>query len=232
METAIQLEQFQGPLDLLLKLIEDQELPISEVALSQVTEQFLQYLDTLSEYNPEELADFLVVASRLVYLKSKVLLPYLYPPDPDDGPSLANQLKLYKAFVDLSKHIAFLWDRKLVAYGRSEKVHVVVDIFSPPENASFSQLEKMFLQVLKHLKPVAPLPRMSIDRSLSVKEKIVALYESIKQFKTLRFYDVIGVGANKTETIISFLAILQLVKDQKVSVEQENSFEHLVISLV
>jgi segregation and condensation protein A len=77
METAVTLEKFQGPLDLLLQLIEKEELPIAEISIAEVTDQYVRYLDTLEELFPEELADFLVIATKLLYLKSKTLLPYL-----------------------------------------------------------------------------------------------------------------------------------------------------------
>jgi segregation and condensation protein A len=73
------LTQFTGPFDLLLSLVEGQELKITEIALSEVTEQYLQYLDTLEETEAEELADFLVVAAKLLYMKSKRLLPEFMP---------------------------------------------------------------------------------------------------------------------------------------------------------
>src|SRR3989338_6596602 len=119
MAKEIKLEKFQGPLDLLLQLIEQDELNITEISLSNVTEQFFDYLNKLEESRSEELADFLVIATKLVYLKSKHLLPYLYP-EADEGPSLAEQLKLYKRYADASKEIGRLWEQGSIASGRIE----------------------------------------------------------------------------------------------------------------
>jgi len=100
----VQIEQFQGPLDLLLRLIEKEKLDITEVALSKVTEQYLKHLELIEESLPEDLADFLVIATKLLYIKSKALLPYLYPED-DDETDLAEQLKMYKLFLEAAKKL-------------------------------------------------------------------------------------------------------------------------------
>ena len=75
----VRLKQYNGPFELLLALVDGEKLDITEVALSEVTEQFLKYLDTLEEHRAEELADFLVVAARLLLLKSRALLPHFFP---------------------------------------------------------------------------------------------------------------------------------------------------------
>ena len=124
MSTEIKLEKFQWPLDLLLQLIEQEKMAITEISLSEVTEQFLNYLDKLSAPGVDSdhsdfLADFLVIAAKLVYLKSKHLLPYLQPEE-DEGPNLADQLKLYKQYLEASKKILAFWQAERLAYGRTE----------------------------------------------------------------------------------------------------------------
>src|SRR3989344_609317 len=99
------LEKFEGPLDLLLQLIEDQKLDITEVSLSKVADQFLEYLKNTTSLNPEEMADFLVVAAKLLVIKSKALLPDLNIADDADSSTLERQLKIYKEFLEASKVI-------------------------------------------------------------------------------------------------------------------------------
>src|SRR3989338_1878896 len=108
MKRELTLDQFSGPLDLLLSLLEESKLNISEVSLSSITEQYLTYLDTLEDNRAEELADFLVVGSRLLLLKSKMLLPQ-FAPEEDEGTSLEEQLRLYKVFLEASKGVNRLW---------------------------------------------------------------------------------------------------------------------------
>ena len=100
------LEQFEGPLDLLLQLIEDQKLEITNISLAQVTDQYIQYLNHAHDLRPEDLADFLVVAAKLLYLKSRALLPALRLDEEEaDAGELEKQLKIYKEYLDASKKI-------------------------------------------------------------------------------------------------------------------------------
>ena len=99
----VKLEQFQGPLDLLLQLIEKQEMDITEVSLAQVADSYIEYINQMGQLNPEEVADFLVVASKLIYIKSKVLLPELDLEE--EGIDLEKQLKMYKEYYQATKKI-------------------------------------------------------------------------------------------------------------------------------
>jgi len=235
----ITLDKFTGPLDLLLNLIEGEELNISEVSLSAVTEQYFKYLEKIpldpargpaeagDTNRSDELADFLVLATKLVYLKSKNLLPYLYP-EPDEGPSLALQLKLYKRYADASKIVQEMWMQNGVAYGRIESP-VEPSGFVLPANGAAANLRESFLFLLKRLKPVDPLPEVSIDHSVSIKQKIEAIFSWIKNLTKFSWRDLLGRARNKTDVIVSFLALIQLVNDEKVSIHQPRAFEEMEI---
>src|SRR3989344_5914455 len=104
---SLKLEKFEGPLDLLLQLIERQELNITEVSLAAVTEQYLVYLSEHNDIAHEDLADFLVVAAKLLLLKSRLLLPELFVDDEEEaGTSLAEQLAVYRLYVKASHKLA------------------------------------------------------------------------------------------------------------------------------
>lgn len=230
MTAELTLEKFQGPLDLLLQLIEQEKLQISEISLSKVTEQYFEHLKTLGEDCSEELADFLVIATKLVYLKSKYLLPYLYP-EADEGPSLAEQLKLYKRYAEASKVVEQLWLGGNIAYGRVEPAPIP-DSFVMPANATANVLRGSMTFLLQRLKPLAALPQAAIDHAVSVKQKIAAIYERLKEFKKMSFRDIVQGVENRTEVIVSFLALLELVKQEKISIHQTNAFEEMVIRRV
>jgi segregation and condensation protein A len=223
----IKLEQFSGPLDLLLALIEQEKLNIGEIALSKVTEQYFEYLNKLEEHRPEELADFLVIATKLVYLKSRNLLPQLSLEE-EDGPSLADQLKMYKRYIEASRDIQKMWDKNLVAYGRVEPP-VKAEGFVLPANAEVGDLYSFFTGLLKRLKPLCPLPKVSIDRAISIKEKIASIFDLLKTRKKLSFIQLLSESENRTEVIVSFLAILELIKSGSASVNQKNTFSDLEI---
>ncbi len=228
MTTDVQLAHFEGPLDLLLQLIEEEKLAITDIALAEVTEQYLRHLSTLEESHPEALADFLVVAARLVYLKSKQLLPLLYPDEAAEGPSLAEQLKLYKQYVEASRRVQALWLQGKMAYGRVEPPFKV-DGFVLPTNADMPHVQAAFHALLKRLKPLPALPQVAIDRSISLKQKIESIYEALVQHKKIMFSTIFSQAENKTEVIVSFLALLELVKQERAMIDQENVFADMLI---
>lgn len=230
MATEIKLEKFHGPLDLLLQLIDREEMNITEVSLSEVTEQFVEYLEKIGEDSSEELADFLVVATRLVYLKSRVLLPYLNPEE-DDGPSLADQLKMYQQYVEASKKIQMFWEQNRVAYGRMEPP-IKVNEFVLPANAGTSDLLVTFERLLARLKPINPLPKIAMDRGVTVKEKVKNILDVLKSNKAISFNALVNSAENRTDVIVSFLALLELMRDLKITIEQTGSFADMQIKSV
>jgi len=230
MTPDIKLEKFQGPLDLLLQLIELEKLNITEVSLSQITEQFLNFLDKMEKDRSEELADFLVIATKLVYLKSRTLLPYLYPEE-DEGPSLADQLKMYQQYILASKKINIYWNQNRIAYGRVEPP-VKNTEFVLPLNARGEDLLKSMEKLVSRLRPINPLPRITIDRAISVKQKVDSIWNALKMHKKINFKDLLASAENKTEVIVSFLALLELMRDQKAFINQDSAFGSMEINLV
>ena len=225
------LNNFEGPLDLLLQLIERQELNITEISLSQVTEQFFAYLDKLEKNHSSELADFLVIAAKLIYLKSKNLLPYLYPDEEESGQTLTDQLKMYKTYVDASVNIQNLWKRDRIAYGRDESPLKMSD-FIVPRNARVEDLKISFEQLLKRLKPIQPLPEATIDHAVSIKQTIDNIMAILKQNKKFSFIKLLNDSKNRTEIIVSFLAILDLLKKKDIIVRQINSFADMEVERI
>ena len=229
MSHELKLEKFEGPLDLLLQLVDQEKLSISEIALAKVTEQFFSYLDRLEKNRPEELADFLVVAARLIYLKSHSLLQYAYLEEEDSGPGLADQLKLYKQYVEASKQVNSLWEAGKIAYGRIEPP-VKSKEFVLPTNAGAGNLYDSMVLLLGRLKPVDPLPKTTIDHSISIKQKIDSIRHLLQSGKEFSFKNLLSSAQNKTEVIVSFLAILELVREKSVRFTQVNAFEDLLVS--
>ena len=218
-------------MDLLLQLIDQEKLDISEISLAKVTEQFFVYLDRLEANRSEELADFLVVAARLVYLKSHSLLQYAYPEDEDAGPNLADQLKLYKQYIEASRAVNALWEKQNIAYARVEPPVKSVE-FVLPVNALAGNLRESMMILLARLKPLDTLPKVTIDHSISIKQKIDAIHNLLKERKEISFKNLLSEAKNKTEVIVSFLAILELVKQKSALVKQINAFEDLIIHKV
>ncbi|MCB9799036.1 segregation/condensation protein A [Candidatus Nomurabacteria bacterium] len=228
MPTDVKLEQFSGPLDLLLNLIHEKQLNISEISLSQVTEQFLQYVDSLEEKEAEELSDFLLVASRLLLLKARYLMPQFAISDDDDGPSLEDQLRLYKLFVQASKKLNGLWEQSSRSVFRFEPPRKA-EGFVAPLNVSTQSVQGSMMGLLKRLKPPKPLPKTTIDKTISMKAKIDHIRKILSSRKKAYFFDVVQSSQNKTEVIVSFLALLELVKQRSAFLHQEATFGDIAI---
>ena len=226
----IQFSTFEGPLDLLLSLIEEKKMEISEVSISTVTEQFIRYLEQLEEENPEELADFLVIAAKLLFTKSKHLLLSVEP-DEDEGTPLEEQLKLYRLFVGASKGIDKKWLSPFHAYVRFEPPRIPVNI-PLPENLTIDTWNSAIATLLTRLKPLAPLPQTRIDRSVSLRETITRLQKLLDIEGETKFSHIMGNNASKTEIIVGFLAILELVKQQEVHIAQAQAFSDIHIAKV
>ncbi len=220
--TQITLDQFSGPFSLLINLIDDEKLSISELSLSKVTEQYLAYLDGLEEKKAEELSDFLLVASRLLLLKARLLLPQLAPME-DEGPDLADQLRLYKMFVKASRHINQKWLSNFVSYPRLEATRKPLE-FVVPENVSSQALHGAMWKLLKRIRPPKAMPEMSIDKAVSLRDTIEKFKGILKKLNALTFDECLSEKRNKTEILVSFLAILELVKQNLVTLQQEDNF--------
>lgn len=226
----VAMPQFTGPLDALLQLVEERKMPITELSISAVTEQYLHYLDTLEEADPNDLADFLVVAAKLLLLKSKALLPQ-FAPEEDEGPNLVDQLRLYKMFVAASRQLEARWLASLRSYGRSEPVRVVVDP-TPPTNVTQTTLHASMLRLVQRLKPPKPLPRTTIDRAVSLKEKIAHLRQLLSEKGSVSFFGTVADKTSRTDVIVGFLALLELVKQQAAVVDQDELFGDIVIKRI
>jgi len=227
---TVKIEQFEGPLELLLQLIEQKELDVSRVALSEVTEQYIEYLNQVQEVNPEELADFLVVAAKLLLIKSKILIPTLEVDE--DESDLEKQLRIYKEYYDASKVINKMLLRRKYLYPRDKPAVALEPIFNPPSTLTDERLKDLFLGVIRAIEPIVSLPREVYYRTISIQEKIAALREHIQREATLNFHHMIKTSKDKTEVIVTFLALLELVKQRMVVVVQDNIFADIEIKRV
>lgn len=228
MAYIVKIEQFEGPLDLLLQLIEQEELSITEVSLAKVTEDYLTTIRGAQEIHPEELADFLVVAAKLILIKSQQLLPGLVDVE-DEGPSLEAQLRLYREFVEAAKIIDGMLRTHRVMYGRPKPLIERVPKFSPPPNLTKEMLADSFKEVIQSLEPLFKLPQAAIERAVSIQEKMTRIRTMIFDQAAIRFDEILKDAKSKTEIIVSFLAVLELVKQRILDVKQEALFHDITL---
>lgn len=225
----VELPKFEGPLHLLLQLIEEDNLDITEIALAQVTEQYLEYLKTIEETHPEELADFLVVASQLLLLKSRVLVPFTLQDEEEPTDDLAGRLRMYKEFVVLSEGIEQRLKLSNFIYF-CEKIHFQTErVFVAPSGVNASKLHDVFFHVLQRLKPVWELPEHTLEKTVSLAEKVRQLREVLNQKINVDFSELLKLARNRTEVVVSFMALLELIKSHDVRVAQNNVFADIEI---
>ncbi|MDO8560308.1 MAG: segregation/condensation protein A [bacterium] len=231
---SIKTTQFEGPLDLLLQLIEEHKLDITQLSLAAVTEQYLLTLQRIGDQmSANDLADFLAVAARLLLIKSRTLLPYLQPPDADEGQELERQLKLYREFALAALVVNARLRKKQFGFAR-ERLLVPMEPteFTPPPNLTAARLQQMFLGVVSALPPLLPLQKGVLANGITVHERILQLRELIWKETKLRFSELLKTSKNRMEVIVSFLAVLELTKQRTVSVRQDELFKDIVIERI
>lgn len=223
----VKIEKFEGPLDLLLELIEAERLDITEISLAAIAEQFIASLDQVSTRHPEELADFLLVAAKLLLIKSRVLLPYLTFDEEDDGGDLTKQLKMYQVYFDAAKRLRRRWRQHPVLYPRQQLPPLPV--FTPPPPLPVRQLSQAFVEILERLEPVVRLPKEIVVRTINLQEKIRAIRQRVLAEATINFWRLTEGARSKVELIVTFLALLELVKQRAIAVVQRDRFDEITI---
>ena len=228
----IKLENFSGPLDLLLHLIQEKQMDITTDSLSSVTEQFLNYLQEIDERSPEELASFLVVATKLLLLKSQALLPFLQVEEEENPSDLTTQLKMYKKYATATQVIEEMIAQKNFLFAKpvSKKIYQVA--FHPPQLLSLERLQQVFVDVLSLLEPVVKLPKAALAKVVSLREKFVQIQQALEKQAHLNFYQLMQNSHDRSEIVITFLALLELVKQQTIVVKQEKSFQNITIEKI
>lgn len=227
---SVKLKQFEGPLDLLLSLIEEQKLDITQIALAQVTEQFLQYIKNLESLDPSLISDYLTIAAKLLVIKSKAILPSLEIEieDEDPGLDLESKLILYKQFKEVSKYLKNLDSNQNQSFTRTLVFSQKINFFPDPTVTS-EQLHSYIKTVLQNLKELDNLPKAKIKEAISIQDKIDQLQVLLSRQIETKMSSLIATAKNKPEVIVTFLALLELIKQKVFTVEQETLFTDITI---
>lgn len=224
----IKTEVFEGPLDLLLYLIEKRKLLINDISLAQVTDEYINFTKVIQEENLGRTSDFVLVASTLLLIKSKSLLPTLEltHEEQSDISDLEKRLKLYKIFKDASVNIEQNFAKKIM-FEKLEKANDTI-VFSPTEQINNKSLLESVLSVLKSLPKKEKLKEAVVRKVISLEEMIGRLTDRIKNSIQMSFRDFSGYGkAQKVDIIVSFLAMLELVRQDILNVKQEGKYDDI-----
>lgn len=225
MKFVVTQETFQGPLAVLLELLDKRQLEIKDVNLAKIAEDYLAYLDA-QEVPPEEMADFLLVATRLIYLKSRELMPFLKSDEEEQGvQTLEEQLRLYRLFMKSADGIQerFMGLTKVFSRPFVKPKVTQQPTFMASKNITTDGLREIFRSILKRLEPFFALREASIERLKSVEERLEELKGAIVSRTKMKFREVLSGVRSKSEAVVSFLALLELVRRNIVRATQETS---------
>ncbi|MCL5094302.1 MAG: segregation/condensation protein A [Patescibacteria group bacterium] len=223
-------EQFEGPLDLLLQLIEAEKLEITKISLAKITDEYINCLSKLDErdYN---IAEFLLIASKLIYLKSKVLLPQIANSEEEEEiEDLERRLIEYKKYKEAAQAFNTILEERKRSYRRQGIFDLDLRNFSPPESVDIN----MLLEILKNTLSKMPKEEIEkgekeIEKAVSVEEKVTELKDYLSKKKKAKFSELLKKVKTKHEIIVSFLAILDLLKQKVISAEQDKHFGDIII---
>jgi len=241
----IKLDTFEGPLDLLLHLIEKEEMDIYDIEISKITDQYLQYLHAMQEVNMDITSEFLVMASTLLSIKSKMLLPvskedvedtYVDPEEEEMDPreELIQKLVEYKKYKHLS---SILKDKELARHQLFSRApsdltsFVVEQEFNPLEGMSIYQLLDAFQKALIKISYRDPLTKVEREE-ISVQEKMDQVLDLLERHQGIIYFsDLLSYKSYKADIVVSFLSILELMKQKRIICIQSRTFDDIVIHL-
>ncbi|MCI5732836.1 MAG: segregation/condensation protein A [Tenericutes bacterium] len=236
MQYKVTIDNFDGPLDLLLHLIKEQDIDIYDIKIEEITKQYLDYIKEMKDLNLSVASEYLVMASELIEMKSKMLLPKKekqeddeYEEDPREV--LIERLLAYKKYKEVTSEFKDLeLTRKLVFTKEPVNLSSYAKEKDIKEDLGVDDLINAFNILMQKKELDKPLATKITKKELSVSEKVKKIKDILKVRKKMNFEEVFEVQS-KEEVIISFLSILEMVKKKEILLTQEGNFKSIIISL-
>ncbi len=238
MNCEFALDEFQGPLDLLLHLIKEKEMDLQTIELSVIADQYLQYIHQMDSSYLESMSEYLVIAAQLIEMKSKMLLPKekvefddQYEEDPRD--QLIKRLIEYKKYKDVVEELRDFYDERQTIHTKlpASMDHYVVDTTEMiPDNLEVYDLIKAMQKMLQRKALSMPLESKIARVEISVEERTDQIRSFFKVHKGQRvLLDDLFEDMSKTYIVITFFSVLVLVKAKEIEIEQNNNFEDIYL---
>ena len=228
-EYKVKLEVFEGPLDLLLYLIKKDEIDIYDISIERITQQYLEFMDAFKVLDLEVAGEFVVMAANLIYIKSRSLLPaHVQPPEEEaeeDDPrwDLIRQLVEYKKFKDAAAQLS---QRELEQSNLFARAADAADAAPerPLGDVSVFDLINAFNKVLKRIAEKGEDLREIFEENFTVSDKIDLIMKLTASGVALKFSELFAGAASRTEIVVTFLALLELIRLKQLKAVQEESF--------
>lgn len=228
---TVRTSVYEGPLDLLLDLIERAELDITSLSLATVTDQYLTSIKGLEQLNADEISAFLVIAAKLLQIKSEALLPrppVRAPGEEDIARSLVDQLKLYKRFKEIGGWLHERQEANLRTFLRvapPPKVEPKLDL----SNVTLEKLVAAAQEAFAKERNKQPLGIIIAAPRVTIREKIDLITRTMNEVGRSTFRALLNQGASRLEVVVTFLAMLELVKRYRIQARQEDLFSDIEI---
>ncbi len=234
MSYQVKLAIFEGPFDLLFHLIEKEEIDIYDIPIAKLTQGYLEYLESLDELDIERASEFLVMAAILIEIKAKLLLPSPPLPETDEiqedpREELVNRLLIYRKFRELAGVLKKMEDEEGQIYTR-----VSVDRPKPQgilclKGVSLEGLMDIFQGLLQAAEEEEEIQKIQREK-VTIRERVEVILLALERTPTVDFKDFIPEDASKTMVVVTFIALLELVKVGYVGVSQEAPFQKILVS--
>ncbi|HRH24584.1 MAG TPA: ScpA family protein [Candidatus Paceibacterota bacterium] len=226
---TVRTPAFEGPFALLLELIEKRKLSVSDLSLSQVTDDFIQHVRSQAAFPMEDAAEFIQVAATLLLIKSRSLIPdlELSGEEEQDVDDLKRRLVAYERAREAAKQLGRLFGRSVMVSAGERTPDVV---FAPSKDLTLQGLEAALRSALAELEKEEQLPAVRVKPMVTIEEMMDRLLERVQSAITMSFKDFSGDAKEKVEVIVSFLALLELVKQGAVDVAQHETFSDIRIT--
>ena len=245
LDMEIKLEKFEGPMDLLYSLIVKNKIDIYDIPIALITEQYLAYINEMGKYNMENISEFLIMAATLIEIKSRLLLPKEVDENNeeiDPREELVKRLIEYKKFKGIAQEFNVMQksagyryykdsDKELIKQIRKDVPKEISDILN---GATADMLFKAFQEVLKRQELRTDKIRSGFNSvqhdEFSLEEKVEQLTSLINTKRRFSFFNIFNRASSKNEIVTTFLAMLQLIKEKKIKIIQEEIFDDITIT--
>lgn len=233
MHYEVKIDEFEGPLDLLLHLIKKSNIDIYDISLEEITNQYLDYIKEMKELNLDIASEYLVMASELLEYKSKSLLPKKensedeYEEDPKE--ILINRLIEYKKYKEITSEFKDLESNRNDIYTKiPSNYNDYSDNVINNDDVTVDDLIEAFKKFVERKEFEKPLNTKITTKELNVSDRIVSIRNLLKKNKCINFIDLFDIRT-KEYVVVTFLSILEMSKDKEIIIEQDSNFENIVI---
>jgi segregation and condensation protein A len=226
---TVRTPAYEGPFALLIELIDRKKLLVNDLSLSQVTDDFIQHVKNQAEFPIEDAADFIQVAATLLLIKSKSLIPdlELSGEEEEDIDELKRRLEAYEKTREAAKTLARLFGRDVMV---SAGERTPEPLFSPSKDMTLQGLSLALRGALQELEKEERLPEARVRPMITIEEMMDRLMNRVQKALNMSFSEFSGEAQEKVEVIVSFLALLELVKQGAVEVLQHEAFSDIRIT--